>query len=182
MLNLLQPWVNKQRFVVSADRYFSLVQACDDMKKRGLRFICVVKKENRALCMENFSETELEHKGLWKGYFALDNEKKFDKFASVWVDRDRRYFISNTSSLKPGMPYVREMPRQLDDIPNTDPVNVDFDINKPWVAEIYYSRNSKIDKRNCTRQYGFQLEKKLQTKDWSILVNTSILGMNDFDT
>ena len=122
--------------------------------------------------MAKLSEIELARRGLWKGYFAQHNEKKLDKFAFVWVDRDRRYFISNTSSLKPGMPYVREMPRQLDDIPNTDPVNVDFDINKPWVAEIYYSRNSKIDKRNCTRQYGFQLESKLQTKDCSIKVIT----------
>ena len=32
------------------------------------------------------------------------------------------------------------------------------------------------------RQDDFQLERKLQTKDWSIRVNTSILGMNDVDT
>ena len=32
------------------------------------------------------------------------------------------------------------------------------------------------------RQDDFQLERKLHTNDWIIRVNTSILGMNDFDT
>ena len=52
MLNILQPWVNKQRCVVSADRQFALVQSCDDPKKRGMRFICVVKTATRGFCME----------------------------------------------------------------------------------------------------------------------------------
>ena len=32
------------------------------------------------------------------------------------------------------------------------------------------------------RQDDFQLERKLQIKDWSIRANTSIPGMNDVDT
>ena len=109
---------------------------------------------------------------MWKVYFALDNEKKLDKFDFVWVDRDRRYFIYNTSSLKPGMTYTRDMLRQVDDSTDVDPVHIEFDINQPRVAERYYSRNSKIDESNCTRQYDLQLEGGIQTKDWSIRVNT----------
>ena len=30
--------------------------------------------------------------------------------------------------------------------------------------------------------YYFQLERKLQIRDWSIRVNNSIIGMNDVDT
>ena len=56
MLNIFQPWVNKQRCVVSADIYFALVQACDELKKRGLRFIGVVKTATRGFCVEFFSE------------------------------------------------------------------------------------------------------------------------------
>ena len=182
MLNILQPWVNKQRRIVSADSYFASVQACDELKKRGVRFIGVVKTETRGFCMEKLFEIELALRGLWKGYFALDKENKLDKFAFVWVDRYWRYFIFNTSSLKPGMPYARDRLRQLDDSPNADPVRVEFDINQPRVAERYYSSNSKIDESKRTRQDDFQLERKLQTKDWSIRVNTSILGMNDVDT
>ena len=66
----------------------------------------------------------------------------------------------------------------MEDIPNADPVCVEFDINQPRVAERYYSRNSKIDYSNRMRQDDFQLDRKLQTKDWSIRLNTSILIMN----
>ena len=54
-LNLLQPYVNKQRCVVSEDSHFSSVQACDDLNKRGLSFIVVVNTETRDFCMEKLS-------------------------------------------------------------------------------------------------------------------------------
>ena len=182
MLNIFQPWVNKQRCVVSAEIYFDSVQACDDLKKHGLSFIAVAKTETRGFYMEELSEIEPARRGLWKGYFAIDNKKKLEKFAFVWVERDRRYLIYNNSYLKPGMPYARDRLRYLDYSPNADPVRVEFEINQLRVSEIYYYRNPKIDERNCTRQDYLQLEGKLQTKDWSIRVNTSILGMNDVDT
>ena len=79
------------------------------------------------------------------------------------------------------MPYERDRLRQVDDITNGDPVCVEFDTNHPRVAERYYSRNSKIDEIICTRQDDLQLERNLQTEDWSIKVNTSILGMDHVD-
>ena len=125
--------------------------------------------------MKKLSDIELAPRGLWKGYFSLDNEKELDKFAFVWVDRYQRYFISNTSYLKPGMPYTRDRLRKLDDSTNAYTVRVEFEINQPRVSEVYYSRNLKIHDRNRTRQYDFQLERKIHTKDWIIRVNTSIL-------
>ena len=105
-----------------------------------------------------------------------------EKFAFIWVDSERRYLISNTSSLKPGLPYTRDTLRQVNNSTNTDPFCVEFDINKPRVDESYYSRKLKIDDSNRTRQDNFQLERKLTTKDWSIKVNPSIIGMDDVDT
>ena len=83
------------------------MQACDDFNNSGLRFICVVNTKTRGFCMDKFSEVELSRRGLWKGYFYLDKKKKLDKFAFVWVGRERWYFISNTSYLKPVMIYER---------------------------------------------------------------------------
>ena len=74
--------------------------------------------------MPKFSDIELARRGLWRGYFYLDNEKNLDKFAFVWVDRDRRYFIYNTSSLKPGIPYARDRLRQVDYSSNSYTVHV----------------------------------------------------------
>ena len=155
MLNLLQPWVNKQRRVVSADSYFALVQACGELKKCGLKFIGVVKIATRGFCMVKLSGIELALRGLWKGYFALDKENKLDKFAFVWVDRYWRYFIFNTSSLKPGMPYSRYRLRNVDTSHDTYLVRVQFEINDPRVTEICYSKNSKIEGSNRTRQDDF---------------------------
>ena len=45
----------------------------------------------------------------------------------------------------------------MDDSPNANPVCVEFDINQPRVAEIYYSRNLKIDDSNRTSQDDLQL-------------------------
>ena len=65
MLNILQ--VNKQRHFVFVESYFSSVQACDDLKKGGLKFIGVVKTATRDFCMANLSEIDLAFMGLCKG-------------------------------------------------------------------------------------------------------------------
>ena len=67
------------------------------------------------------------------------------------------------------------------DCPNEEPGIVEFDINHPRMAERYYSRNLNIGEINRTRQDDLQLERKLQTKYWSIKINTSILGMDYCD-
>ena len=64
MLNIFQPWVNKQRLVVGADRYFALVQAFDKLKKCGFGFIGVVNIETRVFCMEKLLEIELAQKQI----------------------------------------------------------------------------------------------------------------------
>ena len=66
MLNFLYPWLNKQRCVVIADSYFASVQACEELKKCGLRFIGVVKTATRGFCMEKLSEIKLSWIGMRK--------------------------------------------------------------------------------------------------------------------
>ena len=83
MFNILRPWVNKQWHVFSVYSYFSLVQACEDLKKRVLRFIGVVKTATRGFCVAKISEIELAWRVLWKRWFALDNKKKLEKFDFV---------------------------------------------------------------------------------------------------
>ena len=119
---------------------------------------------------------------MWKVQFSLDNKKELDKSALTWVEMDRRYFIYNTSSLKPGLPYTKDRLRQVDDSPNENQFCVEFDINQTRVDERYNSKKLKIRESSRTRQDDFQLERKLQTKYWSIKVNSSILGMDDVNT
>ena len=135
--------------------------------------------------MKKLSELELKERGDWKGYYTCNVDSPDDesgKFAFVWMDRDRRYFIANHSSLLPGKPCTRERLRQVSTAPNAAPEHVELEIPQPKAAEHYYSANAKIDESNRVRQDDFKLERKLVTKDWAIRVNHSIMGMADVDT
>ena len=67
MINILQPWINKKGHIDSTERYFASVQACDALKKRGLRFIGVVKTSTKSFCIEKLLEIDLVQMVLRKG-------------------------------------------------------------------------------------------------------------------
>jgi hypothetical protein len=93
--------------------------------------------------------------------------------AMVWLDRERRYFISTASSGAEGIPYTRTRWRQLD----SGPARVEVVVPLPEVAELYYSCCAKIDQHNRCRQAHLEMEKRFQVKEWSFRVNSSLLAM-----
>jgi hypothetical protein len=113
---------------------------------------------------------------------AIDAELTPELGAFVWMDRERRYFISSAGSLEDGTPYVRCRWRQVDQTPNAAPEQVMFSIMQPKIAELYYSTCAAIDKHNRLRQDDLRIEKKIETKDWSTRVNLSIFSMIIVDT
>ena len=182
LLELTKPWHNKGDRVVCADSYFASVGAAEEMEKKGLGFIGVVKTATKRFPQAYLSTIELENRGDYRGVVSKNPNGRPIYAAFVWMDRDRRYFISSRSSLHEGAPYSRNRLRQVDQTPNAPPVHVDLNIPQPKAAEIYYSTCARIDQHNRTRQDDFELEKKLGTKVWHIRVNHSILGMADVDT
>lgn len=50
-------------------------------------------------------------------------------------------------------------------------------VPQPKVCETYYSACSQIDRHNRCRQDDLKLERKLETKDWTFRVNTSLLAI-----
>ena len=91
--------------------------------------------------------------------------------ALVWVDRDRRYFISTASSLKEGKPYSRQRWRQPDldleriDTPNNqDVIRQELTVPQPEVCEIYYDTCGVINQHTRYRQDTLQLEKNANQK------------------
>jgi hypothetical protein len=97
--------------------------------------------------------------------------------AFCWMDRDRRYFILSASSLQPGRAYTRHRWRQVSNEPNAAPGRVELEIPQPQAAELYYDACAMIDRHNRCQQDNLMLECKLGTMDWSMRVNTSLLGM-----
>ena len=99
-------------------------------------------------------------------------------YAFVWVDRNIRYFITNTSYLSLGTPCTRVQKRQVAPIESQEPpVRVEFTINQPKAAEMYYNTCGKIGHHNRRRHDTLKLEIKVENNDWYKQVNQSILGM-----
>jgi Transposase IS4 len=179
---LVSPLFHSNR-LVCADSYFSSVAAAEELKRNGLRYIGVVKTATKKFPMELFkARIMLGGRGERYGLVANDSEGRPSLLSFVWVDRERRYFIATAGSLAPGTDCVRYRWRQQDKTPDAEPNRISYTIPQPRAAEIYYSCCEKIDQHNRDRQDTLMLERKVQTKDWSLRVNMTLLGMIFVDT
>ena len=179
---LVQPWFNTNR-IVCADSYFAAVSTATEMCRLGLGFIGVVKSATKRFPMQYLSELEFTQRGQGKGVVMNGDDGQKSCYAFVWVDRDRRYFITNTLSLRPGHAIERKRMRQMEPLESQlPPETVELTIAQPKATEVYYETCSAIDRHNRSRHDNLSLEKKFETKDWSMRVNLSILGMIIVDT
>lgn len=138
MKELVGPWEHSGR-VVAADSYFPSVPCAIAMKEMGLRFIGVVKTATRDYPMRYLSTVELPQKGDYKGVVNIDLTTGYKLLAFVWVDRERRYFISNCSSIAPGSPYTRTRWRQVEDLSTQiEADRIEFTIAQPKCAQEYH--------------------------------------------
>lgn len=120
-----------------------------ELKKLGMRFIGVVKTATRKFPMQWLSQVEMSNRGNQKGLIMKnEGDGTTELLAFVWMDRDRRYFIANTSSLTDGVPFVREQWRQVDLTANALPERVELIVPQPLACKIYYSTNAAIDNHN----------------------------------
>jgi len=169
---LVAPWAGTRR-VVCADSFFASVTTVQKLRAMGLRFIGVVKTATRVYPTGTLSKLPLEDRGEHAAYVHKTVDGVVDLMAVLWVDRQRRYFISSTSSTLPGAPYERVRWRQEGDRAE----RVVLTIAQPQVVETYYKSCTQIDRDNRCRQGDLRLEHKLVTHDWSMRLNLSLLGM-----
>jgi Transposase IS4 len=165
--------------VVVADSYFASVSAALRLKSIGLRFIGVIKTATREYPMRYLASIPLPGgRGSRKGLLSTDEASGTQLLSFVWVDRDRRYFISSCSSLEEGAQILRHRwTQQQDTTLNAAPVRIEKTVPQPKAAELYYKAAGKIDQHNRTRQDTLQLERKLQTNNWDKRVNTTLFAM-----
>lgn len=180
LLELVKPWWNKSRRIVCADSYFSSVQTAVHCKAKGLEYIGVVKTATRSYPMHYLSRVPLTDRG--RHHVVVNKENgEVQMVAFVWVDRERRYFISNSSSLEPGTTIERQRWCQLDG-PEGGAARTTTLTDQPKCVELYYSSCAMIDRHNRCRQDSLGIEKKLGTLDWDRRVNLSILSMYIVDS
>jgi Transposase IS4 len=90
---LVAPWMHSDR-VVCGDSYFASVACAKELLRYRLRFIGVVKTANRMFPHAYLSNLELQERGQHEGLVAKDGNGRPELLSFVWVDRERRYFIS----------------------------------------------------------------------------------------
>jgi hypothetical protein len=132
--------------------------------------------------MKLLSGLEMHNRGESRGLVSKNCARKPVFVAFVWMDRERRYFISTAPSLEPGQPYSRMRWRQSDDAPDADSTLTDLLVPQPAAAEVHYDTCAQIDRHNRCRQEDLMLERKLDTSSWSMRLNMSILGIVIFDS
>ena len=159
-MDLVAPWNFMDR-IICADSYFASKQSADMLMKFGLRFIGVVKTATKGYPMKYLSKIELAERGDHYGVVSYDNNSNSpNSLAFVWMDRERRYFISSCSSLLPGNPWSRVRWRQLDEDMNDIAERVELTIPQTKCSEIYYDTCAAIDQHNRCRQETLDLEKR----------------------
>ena len=150
--------------MVCADSCFASVSTAKELVQLGMSFIGVVKTASKQFTMAYLQALEFEKRGEWKGL----RSSKSSMYAFVWVDSNRRYFITNTSYLSHGTLYTRFRKRQVAPIELQEPpVRVEFTINQPKAAEMYYNTCGNIDHHNRRRHDTLRLERKVETNNWS---------------
>ena len=173
---LTEPWSHSHR-IVCGDSYFASVTATEELLHMGMYFIGVVKTATSQFPKAFLENSQLSNKGDCKGCITKNAEGDPEMMAFVWLDRDRRMFITSCSSLKDGTPMVRHRWRQPGDDVEGDPTFVEETINQPEACELYYYCCSMVDRHNRHRQQVLDLEKTLKTHRWDQRVNMSILAM-----
>src|SRR5210317_412382 len=179
MKELTEPWWGSWR-VVCGDSFFASVPAAEEMLRKQLHFIGVIKTATKKYPLAYLSNLELQNRGDFKGVVNTLNNPSL--LAYVWVDRDRRYFISTASSLDVGEGYWRTRWRQVINDRFSPPQRVMFEIPQPKACEVYYSTCARVDQHNRHRQDTLQLERKLKCHSWHVRVGISILGIIITDT
>jgi Transposase IS4 len=104
---LVSPWAFSDQ-IVCADSYLASVNCCEALMEMGLKFVGVVKTATKKFPMNRLSTTRLHQRGDRYGLVHKNVVTGRPKLiAFVWLDRERRYFISSDPCLVEGTTYRR---------------------------------------------------------------------------
>jgi hypothetical protein len=101
---LVSPWAGSGR-IVTADSYFSSVEAALHLRDLGLKYVGVVKTATRRFPKAYLEQQTLQNRGDRLSLAHYNHHREIDMMAMLWLDRERRYFICTTSSAADGEAY-----------------------------------------------------------------------------
>ena len=126
----------------------------------------MIKSSTRQFPLQYLSSLELNRRGDHKALLCRDGNGDVEAIALMWVDRNRRYFISNAQSMEQAEPIYRICWRQLDTSENADAERHEYSIKQPYMVQCYYNICAEIDRHNRRRQDDLELERSIRTHDW----------------
>lgn len=91
----------------------------------------------------------------------------------MWIDRNRRYFVATARSRDDTEAYTRVRWTQN----RHGPIRKNIEVQLPAVCATYFWAAGADDQQNRLRQYDLDLEKTIETNDWSLWMTSSLLRM-----
>ncbi len=174
---LVEPWKNTNR-IVCGDSYFAFVNTVKQLYDIGLRFIGVVKTAHCHFLAQYLGSVIMEGREKWFSVVHHGSDRNCDIGTFLWVDRERRYFVTSVGTTLPGTNIYREKWRKIGNLSK----RIVTETAIPQIAETYYAAASQIDRHNHCCQQDLHLEKKFKVREWSMRVNTSLLDIRIVDS
>lgn len=182
VLDLTKPWNHTGREIIGDSAFASVATAVECMKK-GNNFTGCVKTATKEFPMQELDDHVFVRRGERKALAHIDEHSKNTiMLAWVWLDRNRRFFITSAHGLEEGEVIFRERWRQLDPDPNAPAERVAIHVAQPASIASYYNGAGVIDYSNRVRQDELIMDRRLQTNEWDMRVGFGIAGIIFMDT
>lgn len=162
--------------IIVADSYFSSAAIFNALGDAGLRLIGSIKSATKGHPKMELSQAEAEGRGFIMG-MARKKEGKQGNMAIALVDSKRNHFISTAMTPNLTEAIIRERYRKASERARL----VSTSMKIPEAVATHCSASSKANERDRCRQGDLDIEKKLEVKNWSVQVNSILLGMRAVD-
>ena len=130
---LVAPWMHTNR-IVCADSYFASVETAHTLYKSGMRFIGVIKTAHRGFPLAHLGSTPMNSRGTWTSMTTTFSDTNCEIGAVLWVDRERRYFVTTVGTTLHGTTIYRDRWRRV----GNESRRTVTETAIPAVAETYY--------------------------------------------
>jgi hypothetical protein len=179
LLRFAEIWRRAGRCIY-ADSYFATVEAAVELYRRFRMYFTGVVKQCNSRYPKKLLDTIPLRTGMGESKTMLCHNAGIEipVIAVLWCDRTRRTFVSTRGVTATCNPITRTRVRNNPDDPEGHTtVVVQQVIPQTDITATYYEFCGDVDRHNRARQDTLNLEKKVETREWTFRIITSIIGI-----
>lgn len=147
---------------------FYVYPNCKGFARESLRFIGDVKTAMKRYMMTYLGSKTMIGRGNWHRMVQKSSESGIEIGAVLWVDSERRYFVTKTGTTLPGHSIFSGRWRRVVNVSKKSKTET----NILEVMEQYCGASSRINRCNRCHQDDLKLEKNFQVKETSLRVSS----------